>query len=350
MTIRTFFDETVASAPARVAVQYREKENSAILSRTYAEFAVRVRQVAELAGALGIAPRQAPVALILENCPQWLEIYLGLTGCATTVVPIDPKLHAAEVTHVLLDSGACAVFTDSKHSAMLVEILPGLPAMHQVVLLDAAAGHLPAVCAGRPCHAYETAIAAQADAAASPASRYAREFAYPGDVASLIYTSGTTGQPKGAMLTHANICADADGALSVIAEIGSLDRFLIVLPLFHAFSFTANFIVPLRARACMQFVKSLRNVSDDMRAFSPTILMAVPLLADKLYARIEDRIRRNPLARLLLLLGLRNLVARSVRRGLGGSLRLIVSGGAPGNKEVLEGLRGFGLPTIEGYG
>jgi long-chain acyl-CoA synthetase len=80
------------------------------------------------------------------------------------------------------------------------------------------------------------------------------------------------------------------------------------------------------------------------------VLIAVPLLAEKLYGRIAESLRRKPLARLLLALRLRGPVARAVRRSLGGRLRLVVCGGAPCPVAVLQGLRSLGVPAFEGYG
>ncbi len=345
MTIRHFLEETVARHAQCDAVQFRAGDR--IVTRSYAELAARARQVAELAGAVGLAPRQAPAGLLLENSPEWIEIYLGLAACGIAVVPLDPKLRSAEIVYMLQDAGVAALFTDKRHLPLFAKLDNALPALCQFVVTDADA---PGECAGRPCHAYAAGLAAHAAAAAGPASRFASLVARPGDIASLIYTSGTTGRPKGAMLTHANFCADTDGALQVVSEIGAEDRFLIVLPLFHSFSFTANFMVPLRVGACMQFVSNLRSVAEDLRRFSPTILMSVPLLAEKIYSKIEDGLRHNPLARLLLALGLNRFVARGVVRKLGGHLRLIVTGGAPCPPALLQGLKRLGLPVLEGYG
>jgi long-chain acyl-CoA synthetase len=348
MSIRSYFDRVVEQAPSRIAMQYRQ--NDPICSRTYGEMGRRVRAAAELAGKLDLAPRATPVAMILENGPDWMEIYLGHAGCGITVVPIDPKLRPSEVAYMLKDAGAAVVYTDSRHVPLLEEIIPELPALRHIVLADGTAAQTPTRCAGIPCHHYESQIEALTEKANRPEGFYQRQTAQEQDIASIIYTSGTTGLPKGALLTHANFCADAEGALQLITEIGATDRFMIVLPLFHSFSFTANFIVPLCLGARVQFVSNLRNVGEDLKLFGPTVLMAVPLLVEKMHAKIAKGIKRNIAAQLLIALGLRSIVARGVHRSLGGCLRLIVVGGAPCSKKILIGMRKLGLPIIEGYG
>lgn len=346
MTLRHLLDEAVSYHPESLAVQFRQQGAWAV--RTYREFGGRVRAVAELAGRLGIAPRAQPVALMLDNRPEWLEIFAGLAGCGVLVVPLDPKLKPAEVAFILKDSEAIAIFTDARHRDQLNAILPELPQIGQLVWLDEAAPC--ASCAGRPGLAYEAGLAEVAGTSQAAGGWYDRHLAQPEDLATLIYTSGTTGKPKGAMLTHANFWHDATGALQAVPDFAHTDRFLIVLPLFHSFAFTTNFVIPLMLGACMQFVESLRSVADDLRTLQPTILMAVPLLVEKIYTRIEGKLRRNRLARAMLAVGLKAIVARKVRRSLGGNLRLMVTGGAPCPVDVILGFRRLGIPIIEGYG
>ena len=194
MSIRTYFDRTVEKDPQRIAVQYRQHEQ--IVSRSYGEMARRVRATAELADELGLAPREAPAAIILDNSPEWMEIYLAHAGCGITVVPIDPKLRPAEVAYILKDSGAAAIYTDTRHLPLIEEILPELPALRQIILADGAADQPPEACAGRSCHALEPRLAALAGRAEKPGSFYLRQVARETDIASVIYTSGTTGLPR----------------------------------------------------------------------------------------------------------------------------------------------------------
>ena len=346
MTIRTLLENAARVRPERIALRYRR--SGEWRSCSYGDLARGVRQMAEAFGQLGIKPREERIALILENGPEWVEAFLAVAGAGVAAVPIDPKLRAEEVSFILEDSGAVVVVTDARHLGLLEAVLPALPAVRAVVLAGNGDPVPPAV-AGRPCYAYETLRAAVAQA---QLAWFEKNVAAPQDVASIIYTSGTTGKPKGAMLTHINFCSDVAGALETIGTkvVSAADDFLVVLPLFHSFSFTANLVIPLFCGCGMFFAESLRTVGDDIRTLRPTVLMAVPLLAEKLLVRIEDRLKGSRLARALMRAGLGGLLGGRIRKGLGGRLRFIVVGGAPCPLDVLKSFSRIGITLIEGYG
>lgn len=346
MTIRTFLESAAQRRPERIALRYRR--DGGWMSRSYAELALGVSQMAEALGRLGLKPGDERIAVILENGPEWVETYLAAAGTGVAVVPLDPKLRAEEVAFILGDSGVAAVVTDSRHVALLEAVLPALGSVRAVVVSDGGP-QIPASVAGRPCHGYE---ALRAEVSRAPLAWYANHVAVPQDVASIIYTSGTTGKPKGAMLTHNNFCSDVAGALEAIGlkVVRPRDDFLVVLPLFHSFSFTANLVIPLYCGCGMFFVESLRTVGDDIKTLRPTVLMAVPLLAEKLLVKIEDRLKGSRFARALMKAGLGGLLGWRIRQGLGGRLRFIVVGGAPCPLQVLERFSRIGITIIEGYG
>jgi len=340
-------DAAVQQMPTAIAMRFCC--DGVWASRTYREFHARIRQAAEVAGRMGITPGTDNVGLLLENCPQWMEIYAALAGAGVTVVPIDPKLRPQEIVYILGDAEAVALFTSGRHRVELEKILPQLPRLQNLVFVDGAqAARMP--CAGRACLDYETGLREAATAAAAPGAWFQRHQPDPGSVASIIYTSGTTGKPKGAMLTHANFCADIEGSFRIITDLSSADSFLVVLPLFHSFSFTANFLMPISRGSSMSFVESLRTVSEDIRTLQPTVLMGVPLLVEKVYDRVKERIQSNIFARLMLKLGLGKVVGAKVQQSLGGRLRLLLVGGAPCPVRVLLGFRRLGITIIEGYG
>jgi len=344
MTIRARIDEAVARFPRRTAMVY--SRDGAWVRVTYAALGERIRRAAEGFARLGVEPRRDCVALMLENGPEWVEIYSALAGTGVTVVPMDPGLRGPEIAHMLDDSQAAAVIAQASHAATLAEVLPDIPSVRSVVLVGGPPA--PAAIAARRTESYEALLTA------SPVpdcgSRYDTSRPSESDIASIIYTSGTTGKPKGAMLTHINFCSDAAGALDVLADITPRDRFLVVLPLFHSFAFMGNYVVPLSRGCALCFVQSLRTIGEDCQTLAPTVLMAVPLLVEKLFKKIDERLKASAVARFLLAIGLGRWVGIGVRRRLGGSLRLLVVGGAPCPVPVITGFRALGFGMIEGYG
>jgi long-chain acyl-CoA synthetase len=109
-------------------------------------------------------------------------------------------------------------------------------------------------------------------------------------------------------------------------------------------------MVPLRIKGCCSFVRSVRTIADDMKVLKPTIVFAVPLMAEKLYTRITEKLNKNVLAKLLPRIGLKSVIRKMVQAKFGGKIRFLGIGGAPSDVEVLKGFQSIGIPVLEGYG
>lgn len=345
MTIRTFLEETVQRFPTRPAQIFYEGQTW--VTRSFAALRDRAAAAATLVHELGIEPGRENVALMLENGPEWQEIYLALAGCGVAVVPLDPKLRPQEVLHILGDSDAVAIFASAKLSSLLSAISTGLPKLKSFIFVGGAAA-----VKNRVSLAYELVMTRAMAAIKSAREWFNAHQPTPDNIASIIYTSGTTGLPKGAMLTHGNFTASMEATLAAVknCHFGPHDNFLNVLPLFHSFAFNVNFLAPLRLGAAMSFVRSLRTVVDDMKRTKPTVLFAVPLLAEKIYARVKEKLDKSALAQIFMSMGLRSLVNHSVRKTFGGKLRFLGIGGAPTAVPVLCGFQRLGYQVLEGYG
>lgn len=342
MTLRGLLEEKAERFGARCAMVWNE--DKAWAQRTWSEVYGRVRAFAEGYGTrFGLECGRDNVAIILGNSPVWVETYLAQACSGVAVVPLDPKLRADEVEYILFNAEVKVVTTDKSHLRMMMELSPRLPKLKAIVITDGVIfegqkiGEVEVVGLDR----------LQADGGAWFDAHKPGD----GDVASIIYTSGTTGKPKGAMLTHRNFISDIEGGLETFGvRVDERDSLLVVLPLFHAFSFTTNLVLALKLGMEMMFVESLRTVGRDIKELRPSVIMAVPLLAEKLHDKLEDGIKASAAARFLLRIGLRGLVWHMVRMKLGGRLRCIITGGAPCPKHVLEGFRRIHVKFIEGYG
>jgi long-chain acyl-CoA synthetase len=199
----------------------------------------------------------------------------------------------------------------------------------------------------------------------------------PDALATLIYTSGTTGDPKGVMLTHGNLTRNVYAALDVI-PIGAEDVCLSVLPLSHAFERTAGFYVMVGAGATVAYAEDQDSIPQNLREVRPTVILAVPRLYEKIYARVLERGLSGGALRKRIFLWARStadrwadrklahepvpaplrlayrladrLVFSKLRAQTGGRMRFFVSGAAPLLPEIAKFFYAAGLPILEGYG
>ena len=346
MTIRGFLEDAVKYSPQLPAQRFFQ--GNQWVSRSYASLKERVIGAAVVLRHLNLQPGKQNVALMMDNCPEWQEIYLALAGSGLSVVPLDPKLRVAEVHHILHDSEAVAIFAGPRLRDVVGQAIANLPGLKSCVWVGEGSNMVDAI-KDRVNHTYEAVVNCAASAYESAREWFEKHMPTESTIASIVYTSGTTGRPKGAVLTHGNFTANVQSTLERI-KFYSGENFLNVLPLFHSFSFTANFMVPLRIQACCSFVRSVRTIGDDMKVLQPTVMFAVPLMAEKLYMRITEKLNSSVMARLLPFIGLKSVIRKKVQAVFGGKLRFLGIGGAPVDVEMLKGFQSIGIPVLEGYG
>jgi long-chain acyl-CoA synthetase len=147
-------------------------------------------------------------------------------------------------------------------------------------------------------------------------------------------------------------------------EIPPQDRFLSVLPMHHTYECTCGFLCPLSAGASVHYARSLKTVVDDLQTVRATMLLAVPLLYDKMFKRIQKSIQEKKAASMLIgplktfstlveQLGWKNVrktLFKEVHHKFGGHIRCFIAGGAAPDPAVARGLRELGFNFVQGYG
>jgi long-chain acyl-CoA synthetase len=340
MTIKESLNRAAAQSPDRVALQYRS--HGRWETTTYEQLHIRARQVTEILEHINAYPKDR-IAIYRENSPEWYELYYGIMGLAAVAVPVDAKLREQEVSHIFHDCGVSVVFCSAKNLPVVSGMAERLQGLHSVIVLDAMDTQLPE--GGRvEYHSYNDLLEETGSTGA-----YERIDPQPDDLASLLYTSGTTGRQKGAVLTHRNFMSNVESIVKAI-DVGKADNFMLLLPLHHSFAFTTMLLLPAYAQCQVSFVENLKTIQRDMAATSPTALLAVPLLLEKMLARIMDGIEAKPLAKLMFRCGMGRIVGRKIHEAFGGALRLIVSGGAPISPATLNAWTKLGFDICEGYG
>jgi len=341
-----------------------------ISSRTLGE---RVRRVALGLQELGIQPGDR-VGILSENRPEWAIADYACLTASLTDVPLYPNLPPDQACYILRDSGAVAVFvSDEKQAAKIAAARASVPSLRHVITF-AATPHADADFTVAEVEARGAAVDDEARRA-----RY-REHALavkPDDLATLIYTSGTTGEPKGVMLTHDNLYSNTMTSAVQIPFAGK-DVCLSFLPLSHIFERMAGHYLMLHVGCSIAYAESMDTVPVDMQIVRPTIVLSVPRLYEKMYARVlenalsggaikkriffwargvaekwADEKLAGGTPRGLLALKYRmaqRLVFSKLQARTGGRLRYFVSGGAPLAPDINKFFYAAGLVILEGYG
>ncbi len=305
------------------------------------------------------------VAVMLRNCREWAVFDLAALALGLVVVPLFTDDRPDNAAYVLNDSGSKLVlFEGQEQWERLHTVLDQLTNVQRFVSLQRVADgerRLQNVAEWLPPQGQAFEVAAM------PLS----------DLATIVYTSGTTGRPKGVMLSHGNILSNAYAGLESFAVIGPGDLFLSFLPLSHMLERTGGYYAAIMSGCGIAYARSVQQLAEDLASRKPTILISVPRIYERVFARINEQLAAgSPLKRKLFHLAvevgwckfehsqgrgewhpkllawpvLRALVAKKIMGRLGGRLRFAVSGGAALAPDIARVFIGLGLPVLQGYG
>jgi long-chain acyl-CoA synthetase len=332
----------------------------------------RIRHVALGLHALGLG-RGDRVGVLSESSPEWVITDAGCQYAGIINVPIYPTLAPQQVCYIMDDSGSRLLFVESRAAYERIRGTVGACAglTHVVLMTGEAAG-----VEGLLTLAELEARGAELDSARPRLLEELSGAVRAEDLATIIYTSGTTGEPKGVMLTHSNVVSNLIDTSERLAFTPD-DVVLSVLPLSHVFERGAMYMY-LHHGAKVYFAESIDRVGENMREVHPTLVVAVPRLFEKIYARIKEKATEGGRVKTALLtwavgtgkrwarlaawkrrvpIGLalqHRLATRFVfskwRVGVGGEMRLFLSGGAALPEELGLIFYGAGLPIVQGYG
>jgi long-chain acyl-CoA synthetase len=337
-----------------------QSENSEWTPISAAEFFAQVEALAAGFLAAGYRPGQR-VGLLSRTRYEWTLTDYALWHAGLVTVPIYETSAPDQVAWILGDSQAVGVVVETAdHAATVSSIRDHIPDLHDVWVIDA--GEL------------ET-LAASGRGADPAALASARTSVNAASLASIIYTSGTTGRPKGCALTHRNMLYGATSAVESLPALFVGDASaLLFLPLAHVFARDIQ-VATMQAGVPVGHCPNTHSLQQDLAAFKPTLLLAVPYVFEKLYSVAHQRaideghgkifaaasataIRASEaIAAGKVPLGLRLkraafdvLVFRKLRGALGGDVKWVISGGAPLGTRLGHFFRGAGIPVLEGWG
>ena len=294
------------------------------------------------------------IAVIGENRYEWGLTYLAVTCGTGTIVPLDKELPANELKYLLETANVKAIVFSDKLTDKVVEAVQGITSIKYFINMD-----LEEDVQG--CLSFRKVLKKGANLIRIGDKKFANSKVNPDEVTVLLFTSGTTGLAKGVMLTQRNICSDIVATTQVV-DVREDDITLSILPMHHTYECTVNFLLMLYSGVRISFCEGLRYIVPNLKEVKPTVMVAVPLIYEKMYKNIIDTAKNSGKLGVLQAgvkvsniadkfnVNLRKKFFGEILNNFGGRLRLAIAGGAASKPEVLKGLQDIGFFVIQGYG
>lgn len=369
-TLNALFFDAVKRHARADALLFKSKGVWTPLS--HATILERVQHTAYGLAKLGVVANDR-VGILSENRPEWLIADYACLCSQVTDVPIYPTLPAEQLPYLLNDSGAKVIFVSTPDQARkIASIRAQAPSLTHVIGMSATKED------GCDLTMAELEAMGAPDATPERNARFEQDAlaVSPDQLVTLIYTSGTTGNPKGVMLTQDNIYSNVVATRDTI-KVTPADKALSFLPLSHIFERTGDYYLFAQG-VSIAYAESIDTVPVNMSEVRPSMMMSVPRLYEKIYARVvenavaggtlkkniffwakrvgerwsdEKLAGRTPGGLLAWQYGIADkLVFSKLRERTGGKLRFFVSGGAPLSPDIAKFFYSAGLIILEGYG
>ncbi len=296
------------------------------------------------------------VGVMGENRYRWTTSYMAVVNGIGTVVPIDKELPVNEILNIIKRCTPSAILFSGKKNKQIEAAAADAPLVKYFIGMDI-----------KPDEehdrflSYEKIISKGKELLEGGNTDYTSVEIDAKAIKILLFTSATTSESKAAKLSHYNI-AENLMSMSTIINIKESDRFLSILPLHHTYECTCGFLCPLYRGGSIAFCQGLKYIVDDLKASGATVMLGVPLLFESMYKKLwkkaeasgsADKMRKALKISGFLMkikIDLRKKLFASIYNGLGGNIRMFISGAAAISPDVAVFFRGIGLAFLQGYG
>ncbi len=288
------------------------------------------RQTCQNAEAIGAilkrrgVQKKDKVALLLDNCADFVFCYFGILLAEAIIVPINHMFKRDEIKFILEDSESTTLITSAAYAPLAQELNVIIPNLKNIIYTNQDTPEMLSL----------KKIAAE-HTASQQNIIYKKNEALEDEIAVFLYTSGTTGHPKAAQLSHKNLLSNVVSSSKTV-QVTQNDTFICFLPLFHSFAATVCMLMPLYNSAkfiIMKSPKPVKKLLRTMRHNRVTIFTGIPSIYNIFKELKIPKFIPKTLLRLFI------------------PIRLCISGAAALPVEVFTKFeKKFGIPLLEGYG
>ncbi len=295
------------------------------------------------------------VIIIGENTYGWYVSYMAMLCGTGIAVPVDKELPANEIENLVKRSNASAIIYTKKKKDVIEKIKDSLTSVEYFIEMYSDEG------IENRNVGMNYLINEGKKLTTSGNDEYMKIEIDPEEFKILIFTSGTTSQAKGVMICNKNLVQNIN-AISRYVRVYETDRLFSILPLHHTYESTIGFLVPMASGASIAVCEGLKYIVPNLKETQPTIMLAVPILIENLYKKINNNIVKSKKEKLVntmihltntlknVNIDIKRKVFKEILDNLGGKMRLIVSAAAPIDAQIGEWVENIGIRFLQGYG
>lgn len=295
------------------------------------------------------------IIIIGENTYHWYVSYMAAVCGAGIAVPIDKELPINEIENVIKRAKASVVIYSTKKKENIKKVEDKLPFVKYFMQMNS-----DDKLTGRNI-GLNTVIEEGKKIVNKGDNSYIDIKIDPEEFKVLIFTSGTTSQAKGVMICNRNLAENVN-AVNPYVHLDENDRFFSVLPLHHCYECSIGFLLPMAVGASIVVCQGLKYIVNNMKETNPTALLAVPLLIESLYKKINKSIEKGGKAGLVnsmihvtnalkaVGIDIKKKVFSEIYENLGGKINFIVSAAAPIDPKAGKWVQDIGINFLQGYG
>ena len=295
------------------------------------------------------------VVIIGENTYNWYVSYMAMLCGVGIAVPVDKELPANEIENVIQRSRATAVIYSTKKKDIIKKVEDKLPQVKYFIQMNSDDKLL-----GREV-GFNTVIEQGKEMIKNGDDSFSKIEIDPEEFKVLIFTSGTTSNSKGVMICNRNLAQNIN-AVNPYVKLHETDRLFSILPLHHTYESTIGFLLPFAKGSSIAVCQGLKYIVPNLKETKPTALLAVPLLIENLYKKINQTIEKSGKTAMVnsmmqITNALKNVgvdikkkVFKEIYENLGGNLRFVVSAAAPIDPKVGKWMQDLGIIFLQGYG
>ncbi len=353
--IRDVFVKTIEKNKDRIAILEKPTHKEPYKEITYKEYGEDVIALGTSFNELLGLTTTKKVAIIGETSYNWYVTYMTLLAGGIIAVPVDKELPESELMNVLERSKVSAIVYSKKKKEIVEKVCSKLDFIDYLVEMgsdeEIKEKHV----------GFDFLLTMGKRLVSTGNDTFLKAKIDPDEFKLLIFTSGTTSKAKGVMISNRNLCENLYGASSFV-EVRPDDRLFSILPLHHTYESTIGYLFPISRGASIAICEGLKYIVPNMQEAKPTALLAVPLLVENLYKKINQNIVKSKKDKLVnsmihvtnalkaVNVDIKRKVFSEIHNTLGGNIRIIVSAAAPIDKKVGKWLEDIGILFLQGYG